>query len=70
MARSPRMAAEAPRRRRDDPTDRASLLSRALTRLDPSCGLHNVLTPLSFLPEHERRVPFAPLPENGRRRRH
>ena len=62
MARSPRMAVEAPRRRRDDPTDRASILSRALTRLDPSRELHNVLTPLSFLPEREsqlRAPPFA-----------
>jgi hypothetical protein len=50
------------------PTALAS--SRALTRLEPSRELHDALTPLSFLPEHERRVPFAPLPENGRRRRH
>ena len=64
------MATETPRRRRDDPADRATPLLAPLARLDPSRELPDALTPLSFLPEHERRVPFAPLPKNGRRRRH
>ena len=45
-------------------------LPSPLTRLDHSRELRAVLTLPTFLPEHERRVPFAPLPENGRRRHH